>query len=113
MALAFEMLKQVMQNRQLIGLTMLHLQATLAHGHPQLSKRVHELKADIRRLKQEQEKCLRAHYADALTLEQFKAENLRLERERRAAEEELRIAEAKLSGAEAFEGKLGRMFELT
>jgi len=113
MPLAFGILKRVMQNGQLIGLTMLHLQAALAHGHPQLSKRVNELKADIRRLKQEQEKCLRAHYADALTLEQFKAENLRFERERRAAEEELRIAEAKLSGAEAFEGKLGRLFELT
>jgi len=110
--LGFEILKKVMQNPQLIELTRQQLKLTLEHGYPHLAQRIRELKATIHHVQQEKEKCLKAFYADAIALEQLKAENQRLLREEQRARQELALTEAKLHGAEAFQGKLDQVFAL-
>ncbi len=110
--LAFEILKRVMQNPQLIELTRRQLRAALEQGHPQLAKRVRELRETIHRLKQAQTKWRDAYYQEAMTTQQFKEENLRLVRELELAEHDLSLAETKLHGADRFRGKLDQVFAL-
>jgi site-specific DNA recombinase len=110
--LAFDILKKVLRNPQVIELTRQYLSTALEHGQPQLFKRVRDLRETIRRVKQAQAKWRQAFFNEAITEQQFKEENLQLVREQEAAEQELRTVEAKLHGADAFKGKLDEVFGL-
>ncbi|MBI3616527.1 MAG: recombinase family protein [Candidatus Omnitrophica bacterium] len=110
--LAFEILKKAMSNPQLMELTRQEIRAALERGHPDLSRRVRELRSSLRFLKQAQEKCLEAYYEGAITTEQLKAENQRLFKEIELAQQELAQVEAKMQGAETFRGSLDRVFDL-
>jgi site-specific DNA recombinase len=111
-ALAYEILRKVTQNPQLIELTRRQLKSNLELGQPHLAKHVRELRQTIQNLKQAQAKCLDAFYQEAITAEQLKVENMRLVHEQQLAEQELSHAEAKLEGADAFKGKLDHIFAL-
>ena len=110
--LAFDILKKTMQNPQLIELTRRKLKDLIAQGEPGLLKRINELQANIRQVKHEQEKCLKAFYAEAITTEQLKEENFRLAKESEQAQKELALIEARLEGAAAFKGKVDDVFKL-
>ena len=110
--LAFEILKKVLRSPQLIELTRQYLSTALEHGQPQLFKRVRDLRETIRCVKQSQAKWRQAFFNEAITEQQFKEENLQLVREQEQAERELKIAEAKLHGADDFKGKLDEVFVL-
>ena len=110
--LAFQVLKKVMQNPQLIEETKRQLRTALENNQPHLAKRVREVRVLIQRSKQDQQKCRDAYYQEATTLQQFKEENLRLLREQEAAEQELKTAELKLHGADLFKGKIDQVFDL-
>jgi hypothetical protein len=75
-------------------------------------RRINELQAVIRQTKHEQDKCLKAFYAEAITTEQLKAENFRLAKESEQAQKELALIEARLEGAAAFRGKVDDVFRL-
>jgi len=110
--LGLEILKKVMQDPRVIDWTRQQLKIALEQGHPHLSRRVRELRVSLQKLKKQQTQCLQAHYAGAVTLEQLKSENLRLDGERIEAERELSQTEAKLHGAAAFQGKIDKVFDL-
>ncbi len=110
--LAFDILKKILRNPQLIEFTRDNLKKMFAHSFPHLSRRVNDLQANLQRLKREEAKCRDAYYREALTLQQFKNENYRLLEEQRAAEEESRDLQTKLSGAVAYEGKIDQVFSL-
>jgi len=110
--LAFDILKQTMQNPQLIELTRRKLKDLIVQGEPGLLRRVNELRAAIRQAQHEQEKCLKAFYAEAITTEQLKAENSRLAKESEQAQKELALIQTRLEGAAAFKGKVDDVFKL-
>lgn len=110
--LAFEILRKVLQNPQLIQLTREHLRKLLEYSFPHLSRRVHEIRSILQRLKKDEAKCREAYYAEAQTVEQFKLENHRILKEQQAVEDELKAIEAKLSGAVAYQGKVDQVFGL-
>jgi hypothetical protein len=110
--LAFAILKRIMRHPQLIELTRQKIKEMLGQSHPVLSRRMAQLREIIRRVKREQEKWRDAYYAEAITTLQYKEENLRLVREQEAAEEEQRVVQAKLDGADVFAGRVEQVFEL-
>lgn len=109
---AYEILKKIVGNKELLELEKEEIRNLLAETNPDLEKNIKISEQQLKENKQKQKKCLDAHYDDALSLKQFKTENTRLLDEEKTIQHELARIKQLLKESQTYQGNIEKIFAL-
>jgi len=80
--------------------------------NPDISNNIDSFRKELTKMEFLQEKCKLAYYNEAMTLEQFKEENLRLEKEKERIKQEIFLAQEQLYQTEQYKTNINNVFAL-
>jgi DNA invertase Pin-like site-specific DNA recombinase len=109
---AYEILRDVVDDKDLLELEREEIKNSLAERNPEIRKNIELFNRQLNDNRRKQKKCLEAYYAMALSKEQFKEENTRLLDEEKLLEKELQGAEQLMRDTRRFEGNIDKVFAL-